>query len=317
MKRMLLLSIAALALPLAAQQTPAPAAAKPAPAPAKQVALINGEVITVEKLDHLWNNMSVVVRDQYEKSGGKQAFLENYLRKRLVLQEAIKSGFDKRPDVMADLDAARDSALFDRYVRDVIAAPYMSEADIRKYYDEHPSEFPTPERIHVRHIVVAPIAGGPAAKTKEQAAERIKLILADLIKHNMDIRGAGSEAASARLRLIYFADAARKFSEDGSASSGGDLGWKAQGDLDPAFEEVAWKLAPGAMSGIIETQYGYHIIFLEERQPAGTEPYEAVRPGIREYLLTQKATDVMTAVNRLTNELRQTSKVVLFPENVK
>jgi len=317
MKRMLLLSIAALALPLAAQQTTAPAAAKSAPAPApKQAAIVNGEVITVEKLDHMWNNMSVGFRDQYEKSGGKQAFLENYLRKRLVLQEAIKSGFDKRPDVITDMDAARESALFDRYVRDVVAAPIVSEADIKNYYQEHATEFAMPERVHVRHIVVAPFEAGPAKKTKEQALDRIKAIAADLLKHNMDVRGVESEAAT-RLRLIYFADAARKYSEDASASSGGDLGWKAKGELDPTFEEAAWHLLPGMMSGVIETQYGYHVIMLEERQAAGTQPYEVVRAGIREFLLTQKATDVMTAVNKLTNELRVTSKITLFPENVK
>jgi peptidyl-prolyl cis-trans isomerase C len=316
MKRMLLLSIAALALPLAAQQTTAPAAAKPAPAPAKQAAIVNGEVITVEKLDQMWNNMSVGFRDQNEQSGGKQAFLENYLRKRLVIQEAIKSGFDKRPDVITDMDAARESALFDRYVRDIVAAPLVSDADIRKYYEDHTGEFAMPAKIHVRHIVVAPFEAGPAAKTKEQALERIKAIATDLVSHNREVRGAEPDAAM-RLRVIYFADAARKYSEDASASSGGDLGWKAKGELDPVFEEAAWHLEPGMTSGVIETKYGYHIIMLEERQAAGTEPFETVRPAVREYLLTQKATEVMTAVNKLTNELRVTSKITLFPENVK
>jgi EpsD family peptidyl-prolyl cis-trans isomerase len=316
MKRMLLLSLAALALPLAAQQTPPPAAAAPPPAP-KQAAIVNGEVISVDRLEQMWSNMSTAFRDQYEANGGKQAFLENYLRKRLVIQEAIKSGFDKRPDVVTDMDAARESALFDRYIRDVVALPYVSEADIKKYYDEHPSEFPTPERIHVRHIVIAAPASGPAAKTKEQALERIKAIAADVLKQSLDLRASQSETAADRLRLIYFSDAARKYSEDASASSGGDLGWKAKGDLDPAFEEAAWSMKPGMISGIVETRYGYHLIMVEEHQPAGTQPYETVRPAVREYLLTQKAQDVMTAVNKLTNELRMTSKVTLFPENIK
>src|SRR5262245_4902077 len=115
MKRLIvLLPVAALALPLAAQQ--------PAPAPSpKQVAVVNGEVVTADKLDQMWNNMGVQMRDQYDKAGGKSAFLENYLRKRLIIQEAIKSGFDKRPDVRADMDSGAESALFDRYVRDVVA----------------------------------------------------------------------------------------------------------------------------------------------------------------------------------------------------
>lgn len=315
MKRMLILSVAVLALPLAAQQKPA-APATPAPAAPKQVALINGEVLTADKLDYMWNNLGMQMREQYNAAGGKMAFLENYLRKRLVIQEAIKSGFDKRPDVYADMLVASDSALFDRYVRDVIAQPILSENDIKKYYVEHPDEFARPEQIKVRHIVVTAAEQGPAAKTKEQALERIKAVAADLLSHHLETRGADTEAAK-RLQLIYFADAARKFSEDGSAPSGGDLGWQAKGVFEPNFEEAAWHLLPGMMSGVVETKFGYHLIFLEDKRPAGTQPYEEIRYNLREFLLNQKAADIMTAVNKLTNELRMTSKVTLFPENVK
>ncbi len=318
MKRMLMVSIAALALPLAAQEkaAPAAAAAPPAPAAPKQVAIVNGEVITADRLDYLWSNMGVGMRDQYEKAGGKPAFLENYLRKRLVIQEAIKSGFDRRPDVLVDIDAARESAIFDRYVRDVVAAPIVTEGEIKQYFEDHKEEFAVPERIKVRHIVIAPTNTGPAPKTKEQALERIKAIAADLMSHNIEQRNT-DPAAAAQLRLVYFADAARKYSEDGSASSGGDLGWHAKGDLDLAFEDAAWHLQKGTMSGIVESKFGYHLILLEDHQPAGTQPYEEVRSTVREFLLSQKAADVMTAVNKLTNELRMTSKVTLFPENIR
>ena len=322
MKRMLVLSIAVLALPLAAQEkaatTTSAAATTTAPvAPAsKQVAIVNGEIITAEKLDHLWNNLGTSMRDQYEKAGGKSAFLENYLRKRLVIQEAIKSGFDKRPDVRADMDAASESALFDRYVRDVVSLAVVTEADIKKYYDEHQSDFAVPEKVKVRHIVIAPMDAGPAAKTKEQALDRIKKVAADLMAHNLELRGADPEA-SMRLRLIYFADAARKYSEDASAPSGGDLGWRAKGELDPDFEAAAWNMQKGMMSGIVETKFGYHLIFVEDRAPAGVQPYAEVRPSVREFLLTEKASDVMAAVGKLTNDLRMASKVTTFPENIK
>jgi parvulin-like peptidyl-prolyl isomerase len=310
MKRMLVLAIAALAMPLAAQQP------KPAPAPQKQVAIVNGEIITADRFEQMWNNMGAPMRDQYEKAGGRSAFLENYLRKRLVIQEAIKSGFDKRPDVRVDMEAGAESALFDRYVRDVIAAPIVTEADIKKYYDEHQGDFAVPEKVRVRHIVITEQQAGPLVKTKEQALERIKQIAADLLSHNIELRDAEPTAAT-RLRLIYFSDAARKYSEDGSASSGGDLGWHAKGELDPQFEEAAFGLPVGRMSGVVETKFGYHLIFVEDHRPSGTEPYADVRSTVREFLLGQKASDVMTAVNRLTNELRVTSKVTLFPENIK
>ena len=247
MKRLLvLLAVAALAIPLVAQQQ------QPAPAvPAKNVALINGEALTAEKFANLWNNLGFNVRDQYEKAGGKPAFLDNYVSKRLIIQEAVKSGFDKRPDVRTDMEAGSDSALFDRYVRDVVAAPIVNESDIKKYYDEHQSEFAVPEKVKVRHIVVTATNAGPAAKTKEQALERIKTIAADLLSHTIELKSAAPDAA-ARLQLIYFSDAARKYSEDASAPSGGDLGWHAKGELDPVLEEAAWNMHVGTTSGVVE-----------------------------------------------------------------
>jgi parvulin-like peptidyl-prolyl isomerase len=301
--------------PLVAQQQPTQQGPAPAAAP-KNVAVINGEVLTAEHFNDLWNNLGFSVRDQYEKAGGKGAFLDNYVGKRLLIQEAIKSGFDKRPDVRADMENGSDSALFDRYVRDVVAAPIVTEADVRKYYDDHQSEFAMPERVKVRHIVITANPNGPNARSKEEALERIKAIATDLLTHNIELKNAAPDAA-ARLQLIYFADAARKYSEDGSASSGGDLGWHARGEFDPKFEEAVWNMHPGMMSGIVETQFGYHLIFVEGRQPAGTQPFDEVRSGVREFLLGQKATEIMTAVKRLTMDLRQNSKVTLFPENIK
>jgi parvulin-like peptidyl-prolyl isomerase len=76
-------------------------------------------------------------------------------------------------------------------------------------------------------------------------------------------------------------------------------------------------MKPGIMSGLVHTKFGYHLILVEGRAPAGTEPFENVQSGIREYLLTQKAPDVMASVTRLTNELRANSRISTFPENIK
>ena len=71
------------------------------------------------------------------------------------------------------------------------------------------------------------------------------------------------------------------------------------------------------ISGIVESAFGLHLIMVEDHELAGTRSYAKTRPEVREYLLTQKAADVMTAVNKLTNELRGSSKVSVYPENIK
>ncbi len=319
-----MLFISLLALPAAAQQS-APAqvpaaqsAAVAVPDSKKAVAVINGETVTVEKLDRMYNNLNTQMRQNYDSNGGKGALLENYIRKRLLIQEAIKSGFNKQPEVAEALDAARESALFDRYVRDVVAAPIVTDNDIKTYYTEHPSDFVTPEKVHVRHIVIAVTNVGPAPKTKEEALDKIKKIAVELRSEDIaSVQSTKDPAVMARLRLAHFADAAKRYSEDPSAESGGDLGWITKGQTDADFETAAWSLKPGTMSGIIQSKFGYHLILVEDRQEPGTEPFDSVKSSIREFLITQKATDVVMAVTKLTNELRGNSRISVFPENIK
>ena len=304
MKRFTFASLALVALPLVGQ------APQTTPDAEKPVAVINGEVITAGQLDLLYDGIGAPMREQYAKNGGKAAFLENYLRKRLVIQEAQKAGYDKRPDVQSDMEAARESALFDRYVRDVVAAPIVTDSEIARYYKDHPDDFSIPEQVKVRHIVI-----GPSSQSREEALQQIQKVLAGLHSQNDAIKF--SEPAATQMRVHNFAEMARKYSQDPSAESGGDLGWVGRGQLDPTFEEAAFQMQKGKLSGVIQTNFGYHIIFVEDKRAAGTEPFDQVKASIREFLMNQHTADVVNAVSKLTNELRANSKIALHPENIK
>lgn len=292
-----------------AQATTAPAPAA-TPDDQKIVAVVNGELITRAKLDALYNGMTAQMRAQYDRSGGKMAFLDNYVAKRLLIQEALKSGFDKRPEVQGAMEAAKESALFDRYVKDVVAAPIVTDAEVRKYYDEHKSDFGVPEQAKVRHIVIS-----WNNKPQPQAMDIIKQVATEIRAGAPSPRDETAE--SQKILLARFEAAARRYSEDGSAPSGGDLGWVSKGSLDKNFEEAAFNMKPMTMSGIVESQYGYHLILVEDRKPAGLEPFDEAKADIREFLITQHSADLMGSVKRLTNELRASSKVSFYPENVK
>jgi parvulin-like peptidyl-prolyl isomerase len=254
--------------------------------------------------------MNVQMRQQYDQAGGKTAFLDNYVAKRLLIQEAMKSGFDKKPETVAALDMARESALFERYVREVVAATVVTEADVRRHYDDNKADFAVAEMVKVRHIV----AGVGPGKTPEQALQKIQKVASEI---RAAIPAALARTPEMERILLYrFGEAARKYSEDGSAQSGGDLGWRPRGVFDKKFEEAAFNMQKGVISGIVETQFGYHLILVEDKKPAGTQPFEAVRSDIREFLLSQKGAQVIANLKQLTNELRANSKVALYPENV-
>jgi len=283
----------------------------------KPVAVVNGETITAQKLDQLYTRMGAQMRQQYEKAGGKPAFLDNYIKKRLLVQEALKAGFDKRPDVQADVEASKEAVIFDRYVRDVVSESVVNDAAVRQYYDQHSDEFATPERIHVRHIVVTATDAGPGAKSKEQALEIIKALAGQLHESNFASRSLKDPKAAEQLRINQFKQLARQYSEDASGANGGDLGWVTKGQLDPDFEAAAWALKPGMPSGIVETKFGYHLILVDEKQSMGVESFQEAKASIREFLMSQHASEVMETVTRLTNELRANSKVAVYPENIR
>ena len=75
-------------------------------------------------------------------------------------------------------------------------------------------------------------------------------------------------------------------------------------------------LPVGVPSGIVQTKFGYHIIFVEGREKAGTEDFDHAKSSIREYLMNEHSADVMTTVSRLTNELRASGRVAVYPENI-
>jgi peptidyl-prolyl cis-trans isomerase C len=292
-----------LAVPAAAQQ---PQPQKPEVAePKKLAAVINGEVLTAEDLDRLWNRLSPEMRASYEQAGGKLTFLDNYIRKRLLIQEAIKQGFDRKPEVAFDLEQVRESALFDRYIRDVVAEEVISESDLVAYYETHQEEFRQPEMIRARHIIAMPgqqaveNASGSDALTDEEALEKIKGLA-------MHFRTLGGN----------FADAAMQFSEDGTARLGGDLGWFPRGKMAPEFEVAAFELKIGETSSVVKTQFGYHVIYLQDRRPAGIAPFAEVRAQIRENFLRDKQAQVIAAVNDLTQQLRGASRISVYRENL-
>jgi peptidyl-prolyl cis-trans isomerase C len=222
---------------------------------------------------------------------------------------------------VAELNQARDAALFDRYVRDVVASEVVSDALVRKFYDDHLDGFKYPATVKVRHIIATGTPGsvtnstGSKARTKEEAARKILGVRAELFAKQKEIHGDSPEQRAALINA--FGRAADMYSEDATAGSGGDLGWVGPGKFDPTFEGAAFNLEPGQISGMIQTKFGYHLILVEERKPAGTATFDEVKGRIREELLKSSATDIVQALTKLTNELRAQSQITLYPENVR
>jgi peptidyl-prolyl cis-trans isomerase C len=135
------------------------------------------------------------------------------------------------------------------------------------FYAKNPDQFKQPERVHASHILIGVPKGADAA-AKAQARAKAEQVLKDV--------KAGKD----------FATLAKENSQDpGSAPNGGDLGFFQPGQMVGPFNEAAFSLAPGAVSDIVETEFGFHIIKVAEKQAPRAIPLDEVKPQLEQFLL--------------------------------
>jgi peptidyl-prolyl cis-trans isomerase C len=111
-----------------------------------------------------------------------------------------------------------------------------------------------------------------------------------------------------------FEDLAKKYSIDAANAKGGDLGWFGKGSMLPEFEKVAFGLKEGETSGIVKTKYGYHIIKLTGKRPAGVRTYDEVKDQLKTALLPQKQQEVF---QKLKEDLKKNSKYTIKEDALK
>ena len=139
----------------------------------------------------------------------------------------------------------------------------IAAAAIRRSYQANRNAYRQEEQVKARHILF--MSRDPAPEADRKAKARADSLLAAIRKEGGD-----------------FADLARRFSQEpGAPASGGDLGWFGRGRMVKEFEEAAFALKPGEISPVVKTQFGYHIIKLEDRKAAGVRPFAEVEPEIR------------------------------------
>lgn len=167
----------------------------------------------------------------------------------------------------------------------------VSDAEAKAFFDQNPKLFDSGERLRASHILIrVPEGAGPDVKQS---------------------RRAKTDALLARIRKGEdFAAVAREASEDpGSASRGGELGVFAKGQMVPAFEQVAFALPVGQVSDVVESPFGFHIIKVHERVPAGKVPFETARDQIKNHLAQSQREK---AVNGLMQGLKAKAKIETY-----
>ena len=146
----------------------------------------------------------------------------------------------------------------------------VREREIRRYYEKNLETFTTPPKVKARHILFKLDANADEEQLQKRREELQKLL--EEIKEGGD-----------------FEELAKRVSEDATAEKGGDLGWFKPGEMVPAFEDAAFRLAIGEVSDIVQSPFGLHLIRVDERQDKVEKDLEEVREEITAVLTDKRA----------------------------
>lgn len=188
--------------------------------------------------------------------------LKDLARQELLGIQAKEKGLLEREDVKASVRLAKQEALARALMEEVKAQaePADYEQQAREYYLTHPDEFQLPERVTVSHVLIS---------TKEHPEEEARQTASEVLEMARD---QGKD----------FKSLVKEYSDDPSASRNqGTFEDVQRGQMVEPFEEAAFGLdQPGQIAGPVKTEYGYHVIRLEERKPPEKQPFEAVKDSV-------------------------------------
>jgi peptidyl-prolyl cis-trans isomerase C len=209
-----------------------------------------------------------------------------------IKQFKAQMGSDSLPAGMTETELRQnlddDLTINQYFEKTLIESIQVDSSEMLQYFAGHPEQFVGQEQVHARHILFR-FTPDSSDSLKTAVRKKAQGVLDD-VKKGQD-----------------FAELARKHSEDpGSGPNGGDLGFFGRGRMVKQFEDAAFLLDPGQVSGLVESPFGYHIIKVEEKKQAEPLQFDAIKPQLEQFLKSQK---VQSAVEARLATLKSKAKI--------
>jgi peptidyl-prolyl cis-trans isomerase C len=312
--------------------TVTPLLAEETPSSEDKVAVVNGSVISRVNFDREMTG----VRQRFSSMGKpvspsqlpelEKRVLDNLINIELLYQESQKAGtkvdeaevdrqieaVKKRFPTEAEFKNAikkmklsetvmksqiRRGIAIQRFLdKKTLGKAEVTEEEIKAYYDKNSNLFKKPEQVRASHILIK-VEPGASEKNKAKARQKIEKIRQRLVK--------GED----------FGALAKEFSQCPSSAKGGDLNFFGKRQMAKPFEDAAFALKVGELSGVVETRFGYHLIKVTDKKPGGTLSYDEMRDRIRKNLMREK---IRLEVSKYVLELKKTANIeILLAKDVK
>ncbi len=242
------------------------------------LAKVNGKEITQEDMDFFLNTLGPERAAQFANPEGMKQLLQEIINQELLYCEAVDEKLEETKEFKEELERLKGHILKTMKIRQLLESIEATDEEMRKHYEEQKQSFQKPAQVKAAHILV---------KTEEEGntvVERLK----------------GDES---------FEDVAKDVSTCPSKERGGDLGFFGKGQMVPEFENVAFEMNTGDVSGLIQTQFGFHVIKVTDKKEASESPFEEVKDRIESEIISMK--QAQTYQGRL-NELRGKYEIEIF-----
>jgi len=251
------------------------------------LAKVNGKIITLEEFNKKLEDLPVVYQTLTKTKEGKEEYLTILIQNILLSSEAKKIGIDKRKEIAEKINDSVTTILAQAVLKDVFSKIEVKDKEVKEFYNINKEQFKVPEQVNASHILL---------KFPENASDDIK----------KEIKKKGEEVLEKIKKGEDFKELAKKYS-DASKEKGGSMGYFSRGTLTKEFEEAAFKLKIGEVSPLVQTDYGYHIIKLDDKKPEMQLEFEEVKSEIKKKLTEDKKESTF---NKYISELEKKSKIV-------
>ena len=247
------------------------------------LATVNGKNITKQDAETFVAATSPGAHFDALDPSQKSMITNRLIDKELFAEAAKEQGIDKKPEFQRNMEKIKEELLVNMWMKEQMDNTVVSDSEAKEFYDKNIKQFMQKASVHAKHILV---------KTAEEAKKIIE-----------ELKSLSGEALKKK-----FIELAKEKSTGPSGPQGGDLGTFTKGQMVPEFSKAVWALKPGEITKEpVKTQFGYHVIYLEEKNDAKPTPYEKVKERI---IASLKQKQFANKITTMAKELRKKAKIV-------
>lgn len=244
------------------------------------LATVNGKNITKNEVNSILRAAGISY-DQLDPQM-KQKILDQAIERELLKEYALKSDIQKSKEYKEALKKIKEDLTLEVWMKKEFESIKVSDKEAKEFYNKNIEKFKKPQTVHARHILV---------KSEDEAKEIIKEL---------------KKSPKNKLKE-KFIELAKVKSVGPSGKSGGDLGYFGPRQMVKPFSDAAFKLNKGDFTKTpVKTQFGFHIIYVEDKKPAQTISFDEVKEKIKQQLKLEK---FQQKISKKANELKKSAKI--------